>query len=86
MRWQGGRESGNVEDRRGRGGFGLPGGGMRRGGGIGIGTLLITLVLGWFLGKCMVETRGLLWPWFIHFLQDVVIFTFLAAGALRPGG
>jgi predicted metalloprotease len=51
MRWQGGRESGNVEDRRGGGGFGFPrGGGMRRGGGIGIGTLLIALVLGWFLG------------------------------------
>jgi predicted metalloprotease len=50
MRWQGGRQSGNVEDRRGRGGFGFPGGGMRRGGGIGIGTLLVALVLGWFLG------------------------------------
>src|SRR5690606_6889732 len=51
MRWQGGRESRNVEDRRGRGGLGFPGGGgMRRGGGIGIGTLLIALVVGWFLG------------------------------------
>jgi predicted metalloprotease len=53
MRWQGGRESGNVEDRRGSGGMGgfrIPGGGMRRGGGIGIGTIVIALIVSWFLG------------------------------------
>ena len=42
--------------------------------------------LGWFLGKCMTETRGLFWPWFIHFLQDVLVFSFMAIGAVVPGG
>jgi CAAX protease family protein len=42
--------------------------------------------LGWFLAKAMVETRGFFWPWFIHFCQDVAIFTFMAAGSIVPGG
>jgi membrane protease YdiL (CAAX protease family) len=42
--------------------------------------------LGWFLGKSMLETRGLWWAWFIHFLQDVWIFVFLAIGSITPGG
>ncbi len=60
MRWQGRRESSNIEDRRGdagtggfggagpRIGFGMPGG--RRGGGLGIGAVVIILVVSWFLG------------------------------------
>ena len=31
--------------------------------------------LGWFLARATFETRGFLAPWFIHFLQDVVIFS-----------
>jgi hypothetical protein len=27
-----------------------------------------------FFGKSMVETKGFLWPWLIHFLPDVMIF------------
>ena len=42
--------------------------------------------LGWILAKSMLETRGLVWAWFIHFVQDVLIFGFLAAGAISPGG
>jgi hypothetical protein len=42
--------------------------------------------LGWFLGKSMLETRGLCWAWFIHFWQDVLIFSFLAIGSITPGG
>jgi hypothetical protein len=42
--------------------------------------------LGWILARSMLETRGLWWAWFIHFLQDVVIFGFLAVGAITPGG
>jgi len=42
--------------------------------------------MGWFLGKSMLETRGLGWAWFIHFLQDVWIFLFLAIGSIIPGG
>ena len=41
---------------------------------------------GWLLGKAMLETRGLFWAWWMHFLQDIVIFTFLAGGAITPGG
>ncbi len=46
MRWDGQRESDNVEDGRGQGG-----GGLRIGGrGIGLGTVAIALVGGWLLG------------------------------------
>jgi len=48
--------------------------------------VLMAGFLGWFLGKSMLETRGLWWAWFIHFLQDVLIFAFLAIGSIKPGG
>ena len=35
---------------------------------------LMTGFLAWILGKSMLETKGFLWPWLIHFLPDVVIF------------
>jgi uncharacterized protein len=59
MEWQGRRESGNVEDRRGMGGLGggFGGGGLRgggfgggRGGGLGIGAVAIILFVGWIAG------------------------------------
>ena len=50
-----------------------------------IGVLMATF-LGWLLGKSMLETRGLFWAWFIHFLQDVLIFIFLAIGSVTAGG
>lgn len=60
MRWKGRKRSSNVNDMRGQsggGGFGLPSGrrqvpigGARRGGGMGIGTLLIIGVVMMFLG------------------------------------
>ncbi len=46
----------------------------------------MSFVLGWILGRSMIETKGIFWAWFIHFCMDVVIFTFMAAGAVRPGG
>lgn len=52
----------------------------------GITGVLMATFLGWLLGKSMLETRGLFWAWFIHFLQDVFIFTFLAIGSITPGG
>lgn len=48
--------------------------------------VLMAGFLGWFLGKSMLETRGLWWAWFIHFIQDVLIFAFLAIGSIAPGG
>src|SRR5262249_61465497 len=46
MRWDDFRQSENVEDRRGSGGFGVPGGA----GGLGIGTVLILGLIGWAFG------------------------------------
>ncbi|MBU0529909.1 CPBP family intramembrane metalloprotease, partial [bacterium] len=36
--------------------------------------LLMTGFLAWLLGKSILETKGIFWAWFIHFLPDVVIF------------
>jgi len=54
--------------------FGTPGGLI---GGI------LSIFMGWILGKGMVETRGFFWTWWIHFLSDVAIFTFLTAALLH---
>jgi hypothetical protein len=48
--------------------------------------VLMAGFLGWLLGKSMLETRGFAWAWFIHFLQDVLIFSFMAIGSVTPGG
>jgi membrane protease YdiL (CAAX protease family) len=50
--------------------FGTPGGAVGA---------ALSVFMGWILGKSMIETRGLFWAWWIHFLSDVVIFTFLGA-------
>lgn len=50
-----------------------------------IGVVMSTF-LGWMEGKAMLETRGFFWAWFIHFWQDVSIFSFLAMGAVTAGG
>ena len=34
----------------------------------------------------MLETRGLTWAWFIHFVQDELVYGFMAIGAITPGG
>lgn len=34
----------------------------------------MTGFLGFLLGKAMLETRGLTWPWIIHFVPDVVVY------------
>src|SRR5258705_1819907 len=44
------QESGNVEDRRGEGGYGGGGGFPIGGGGIGIGTIVVLGLIGWALG------------------------------------
>ena len=51
MKWEGNRESDNVEDRRSDGGGGFGGGGGLLGGrSIGIGTIVVALVGGWIFG------------------------------------
>ena len=49
----------------------------------GVAGFLMTAFLGWLLGKSMLETKGILWPWFIHFLSDVVVFLFYAVTFVR---
>jgi membrane protease YdiL (CAAX protease family) len=49
----------------------------------GIMGFLMTAFLAWLIGKSMLETRGFLWPWFIHFLPDVVVFVFYALTFVR---
>jgi predicted metalloprotease len=58
MRWEGNRESENVEDRRGQVGGG--GGRMLGGRSIGIGTIVIALVGGWVLGVSPLTLLGML--------------------------
>ena len=61
MKWEGNRESDNVEDRRASGGQGLGGGGGIFGGrNIGIGTIVIALVGGWIFGINPLTILGLL--------------------------
>ena len=48
--------------------------------------VLMAGFLGWWLGKSMLETRGLWWAWFIHFVQDMWIFAFAVVGSIVPGG
>ena len=53
MKWEGNRESDNVEDRRGDGGGGgggVGGGGLLGGRSIGIGTIVVALLGGWLFG------------------------------------
>jgi len=51
MKWEGNRESDNVEDRRSDGGGGFGGGGGLLGGrSIGIGTIVVALLGGWIFG------------------------------------
>lgn len=59
MKWEGNRESSNVEDRRGEGGGGF-GGGLLGGRGIGVGTIVIALVGGWVLGINPLTLLGML--------------------------
>jgi predicted metalloprotease len=60
MKWEGNRESDNVEDARRSGGGG--GGGFRFGGGrgIGVGTIAIALIAGWAFGINPLTILGLL--------------------------
>jgi predicted metalloprotease len=61
MRWEGNRQSDNVEDRRGGGGGGGGGGGIGLGGrSVGLGTVAIAVVAGWIFGINPLTMLGLL--------------------------
>jgi len=38
-----------------------------------------TGLLGLLLGKAMLDTRGMGWPWIIHVVLDTIIYFFVAA-------
>lgn len=40
-------------------------------------------LLGLLMGKAMLDTRGIAWPWFIHAVIDTAIYTYMAASVLR---
>jgi hypothetical protein len=48
--------------------FGVPGGFLGA---------AMSAFLGWLMARSVIETRGVFWAWFIHFLQDIVIFATL---------
>ena len=60
MRWQGNRESDNVEDRRAGGGDGGGGGGFIGGRGIGVGTIVVALLASWIFGINPLTVIGIL--------------------------
>ena len=61
MKWEGNRESSNVEDRRAGGSSGGGGlGGMLGGRGIGIGTIVVALLGGWIFGINPLTILGML--------------------------
>lgn len=49
----------------------------------GIFGVLITTLLGWFFGKCMLDSKGFFLPWLFHAVQDILPFTLMALAAIR---
>jgi len=45
-------------------------------------TILMVALLGWLMGKSMLETRGIYWAWLIHLVNDIPVFAFLAMGSV----
>ena len=48
----------------------------------GIPGVLTTTLLGWFFGKCMMDTKGFFLPWLFHALQDILPFTLMTLAAI----
>jgi membrane protease YdiL (CAAX protease family) len=45
--------------------------------------VLLAGIGGWFFAKSMIETRGIAWAWFLHFLADFTVYLLLLlAGGL----
>ncbi len=51
----------------------------------GVTGVVVASFLGHIMGKAMLETRGIVWPWIIHFAIDTGIFMFLAVTAMAAG-
>lgn len=52
----------------------------------GIPGVLLAVFFALVMGKAMLETKGIVWPWICHFAADAAVFSFLAiatnAGAM----
>jgi membrane protease YdiL (CAAX protease family) len=46
--------------------------------------LVFAGALGLLFGQAMLDTRGIAWPWLLHFLTDAVIFALFAMAAVAP--
>jgi membrane protease YdiL (CAAX protease family) len=45
--------------------------------------VLLAAIGGWFFARSMIETRGIVWAWFLHFLADLTVYAvLLLAGSL----
>ena len=45
--------------------------------------VLLAAIGGWFFTRSMIETRGIAWAWFLHFLADFTVYlVLLLAGGL----
>jgi membrane protease YdiL (CAAX protease family) len=44
--------------------------------------VLMTLTLGMVTGTAMVQTEGMLWSWFMHFVPDCVLFYYWGIGSV----
>lgn len=45
--------------------------------------VVLTGFLGYLFGKCMLETKGVLMSWFLHFISDVPVLFFTAVYAIQ---
>jgi membrane protease YdiL (CAAX protease family) len=48
----------------------------------GIPGVLATTFLGWGFGKCLTESKTILFPWFLHFVMNSIIFFFNTLGTI----
>jgi membrane protease YdiL (CAAX protease family) len=48
----------------------------------GVPGVLMTLALGVVTGTAMVQTKGIFWSWFMHFVPDCVLFYYWGIGSL----
>jgi hypothetical protein len=52
----------------------------------GVTGVALTAIFGFFLAKAMVETKGMFWSCAIHIGADIIMFSALVAGSIKPGG
>lgn len=55
-----------------------------RGQASGIAVVAGSAVVGWCLAHAVLQTHGLFWAWFAHFMQDIVIFSAFIAATVNP--